>query len=421
MGKVRSKKSNNKDVYQAALERIEYIYNNFDTVVVSFSGGKDSTAVLNVAYQVAEKLGKLPLNVIFFDEEVITPPTHDYCRRVASRANINFKWFCLEMKQRNACSYNEPYWWSWDRYKQSVWTRPMPAGAIRQVAGYDARNGDTSTGVADASDAYLDNIQLGKVCILTGIRTDESLRRYRIVSQMQNDNYINSRPRGTNKNIYSAHPLYDWRSTDVWLAVKKNNWDYNATYDVFNLTNELGGKYLHQRVCPPFGEEPLRGFSIYQKSFPEMWALMCNRVAGVGAAARYANSELFGVAVNTKPANTTWKDYLFIVLQSYNPTEYSQLVEHLNGTINMHYNKSILSIEEEDADPLSGVCWKTLCTMAMRGDFKARIAGTLINRSQASERGKGKTFEELVELYGTERFKQKCKLKYKKTVNKNKR
>lgn len=66
MGKVRSKKSNNKDVYQAALERIEYIYNNFDTVVVSFSGGKDSTAVLNVAYQVAEKLGKLPLNVIFF-------------------------------------------------------------------------------------------------------------------------------------------------------------------------------------------------------------------------------------------------------------------------------------------------------------------------------------------------------------------
>ena len=413
MGKVRRKKIDATDVYQAALERTEYIFKNFDTVVVSFSGGKDSTAVLNVAYEIAQKLGKLPLNVIFFDEEVITPPTHDYCVRVASRANLNFKWFCLEMKQRNACSYSEPYWWSWDQHKKNVWTRPMPTNAIRYINGYDARNGDTSTGVADASDAYLDNIALGKVCILTGIRTDESLRRYRIVAQMQHDNYINSRPRGKNKNIYSAHPLYDWRSTDVWLAVKQNNWDYNATYDVFNLTNELSGKYLHQRVCPPFGEEPLRGFSIYQKAFPEMWAAMCKRVSGVGAAARYANSELFGVGVNVKPANSTWKDYLFVILQSYNSTEYTELVEHINGTINMHYKKSILPITEEDNDPLSGVCWKLLCSVAMRGDFKGRVTGGLINRSHSSSLSKGKTFEQLIELYATPRFRDKCKNKYK--------
>jgi predicted phosphoadenosine phosphosulfate sulfurtransferase len=50
--------------------------------VVSFSGGKDSTAVLNTALVVAKELGRLPLDVVFFDEEAIHPPTIEYVERV---------------------------------------------------------------------------------------------------------------------------------------------------------------------------------------------------------------------------------------------------------------------------------------------------------------------------------------------------
>jgi predicted phosphoadenosine phosphosulfate sulfurtransferase len=35
------------NVYDAALERFRYLFDNFDKVVVSFSGGKDSTVCLN--------------------------------------------------------------------------------------------------------------------------------------------------------------------------------------------------------------------------------------------------------------------------------------------------------------------------------------------------------------------------------------
>ena len=53
---IRKKEYLEKNVWEKALERIEYLYNSFDKVVVSFSGGKDSTAVLNATLEVAKKL-----------------------------------------------------------------------------------------------------------------------------------------------------------------------------------------------------------------------------------------------------------------------------------------------------------------------------------------------------------------------------
>ena len=42
------KKYIDKNVYEATQERIEYIFNEFDTVLVSFSGGKDSGVCLEM-------------------------------------------------------------------------------------------------------------------------------------------------------------------------------------------------------------------------------------------------------------------------------------------------------------------------------------------------------------------------------------
>ena len=41
----------NKTVYEAALERIRFLYQEFDDVIVSFSGGKDSTVTLQMTLQ----------------------------------------------------------------------------------------------------------------------------------------------------------------------------------------------------------------------------------------------------------------------------------------------------------------------------------------------------------------------------------
>ena len=52
-----------KNVYQASLERIDFIFKNFSRIYVSFSGGKDSTFTL--WYIVTQK--KLKPLVVRFD------------------------------------------------------------------------------------------------------------------------------------------------------------------------------------------------------------------------------------------------------------------------------------------------------------------------------------------------------------------
>jgi predicted phosphoadenosine phosphosulfate sulfurtransferase len=44
------------DVSTAAQERLRYVFSSYDKVVVSYSGGKDSTVCLELAIEVAREL-----------------------------------------------------------------------------------------------------------------------------------------------------------------------------------------------------------------------------------------------------------------------------------------------------------------------------------------------------------------------------
>ena len=47
------------DVFEAARERLRHVFDTYDRVVVSYSGGKDSTCVLELATEVAKDLDKV--------------------------------------------------------------------------------------------------------------------------------------------------------------------------------------------------------------------------------------------------------------------------------------------------------------------------------------------------------------------------
>jgi predicted phosphoadenosine phosphosulfate sulfurtransferase len=388
--KARKKSYTDGNVLDAALDRIRFCYKRFDHVAVSFSGGKDSTAVLNLAIKVARELGRLPVHTIFVDEEAIHPTTVEYVERVRQNPDVRLDWYCLPVKHRNACSNEQPFWHCWNPGERDLWVRELPEHAITEHPAF--KWGDT---FQDWMPRMFPP-SVGAVCLLTGIRTQESLRRFRVIVSKKNDAFVTTK--AEHNNSYRAFPIYDWSSEDVWRLVADWSLDYNHTYDVFNRT-ELYNRLLTQRVCPPFGEEPLRGLWVYAECFPELWHKMLNRVPGVATAWRYSNTELY--SNHSKPDNMTWQAYCGLILDTYTEPEYRNMViKGINSLIALHYTKTDLQIQDAVAHPVTGCSWKFLTKIAMKGDFKGRQAQAMLSESERALKKLGISLEEAREKFG---------------------
>ena len=169
------------DVLTLARERIAHVYDLHDHVAVSLSGGKDSTIILNLTLDEARKRGRLPLRVVFFDEECIYTENIDYIRRVAANPDIALEWYCLPVKHRNACSSEQPYWSPWAPEDRAKWVRLLPDEAITTLPGYDFTDPEHRKSIPEIS-GLLFPPHLGNCAFILGIRADESITRRRAVA-----------------------------------------------------------------------------------------------------------------------------------------------------------------------------------------------------------------------------------------------
>lgn len=61
--------------------------------------------------------------------------------------------------------------------------------------------------------------------------------------------------------IYNAYPIFDWKTTDVWTANGKFQWDYNTLYDLYY---RAGVNLERQRVASPFINEAQESLQLYR-------------------------------------------------------------------------------------------------------------------------------------------------------------
>lgn len=358
------------DVLTLGRERMAAVYDRFDHVVVSFSGGKDSTVVLNLALDEARRRGKR-LRVVFFDEEAIPYETEQYVRRVASLPDVDMEWYCVPIRHRNACSATEPWWYPWAPEARDLWVRPLPPEAITTIPGYRHDDPDARLTIPDIN-GLLHPISLGAVALVMGIRADESVNRRRSITHHLHDPWMVHYTAGSTEkgNVWKVYPAYDWTMTDVWLGPAMLGWDYNVAYDAMEMS---GIPHRAQRCAPPFGEEPLRNLDMFKTCFPEVWDRMAYRVPGAAAAARYSRTELWAFGgMPKKPDGMPWTTFIRHHIDRQ-PDEFRPFVaKRIASFLGRHYHRSGEPLAERAKHPCCGVSWELLLRIAVRGDIKAR-------------------------------------------------
>jgi predicted phosphoadenosine phosphosulfate sulfurtransferase len=365
--------------YDLARDRIVYTFERYDRVIVSFSGGKDSTVCLNLALETAAALNRLPLTVISFDEEAIPPETVEYMARVALRPELDFRWYCVPIQHRNACSTAEPYWYPWAPEDRHRWVRELPPQAITDYPGF------ARTGIGEQA-LTLFPPSGGTLGQIMGIRTQESMSRYHAVASKSGFYAFISQ-----ENAWAAkcYPIYDWATEDVWRAPAQFGWDYNRAYDVM----DAAGLARHdQRCAPPFGEQPIRRLHTYKTCWPELWAKMTERVSGAATAARYANTELYGIAVSDDdlPPGLTWREWTMKTLELLAPVSRREAAFAIQVCLKIHKNRTRDPMPDAAPHPFSGFCWKTLYTAAKVGGNKfGRIQQRMLNNAIKERKARG--------------------------------
>jgi len=353
-----------------------------DTIVVGFSGGKDSTALLNVTLDVAEERNYGPVKAIFFDEECMHPETIEYVQRVREDPRVDLTWSCIPIKSRNASSRLHPYYLTFDPDPAIVplWARQPPEGAFTS----ETHPTVPQLTPMDQMGHLFPVSECGSVCHMLGRRCQESVTRWRMISNRGGkDAFISKSHMSRWKHIRVADPIYDWRTQDVWVAPHLYGWDYNRTYDIYA---RMGVPLHAQRVAPAYAEESKLLWA-YAIGWPDLWDKIQMRVPGAACFARYNKTKLYrgGLAGSCEPSEgESWQDYVQRLLMLWGPDTRKQVAANIVQLINRHDRRCMQEqgfvdgIPEMERHILSGVSWKILAKVAFQGMLKGRTLSQLM-------------------------------------------
>ncbi|WP_338159171.1 DUF3440 domain-containing protein [uncultured Phocaeicola sp.] len=309
---------NQKNVYELTQERLKMIFEEFDNIYISFSGGKDSGVLLNLCIDyIRQNSLKRKIGIFHMNYEVQYSMTIDYVNRVleTNRDILDVYRICVPFRVTTCTSMYQSYWRPWDEQKKEAWVREMPKDAMKvdKFPFYNQKMWDYDFQIEFSRWLHLQKAAR-RTCCLVGIRTQESYNRWRTIYRGVKKQYKNCMwSTEIDENVYNLYPLYDWKTEDIWVANGKFGWDYNKLYDLYY---QAGVSLDRQRVASPFINEAIESLALYKVIDPDTWGKMIGRVNGIGFAGLYGNTHAAGRKSIRLPEGYTWKSFMEFLLST---------------------------------------------------------------------------------------------------------
>ena len=414
------------DVYEETQKRLQFIFEEFDNIYVSFSGGKDSGLLLNLVldFRNANYPDRV-IGVFHQDFEAQYTVTSEFVEQTFERIKDEVEpyWVCLPMATRTALSSYEMYWYPWDDTKEDAWVRSMPDKEYvinlknNPITTYKYKMRQEDLAKRFGRWYRIAHGNKKTVCLL-GMRAEESMHRY---SGFLNKKYgykgecwISNHY----KNVWCASPIYDWSLSDVWHAHYKFNYAYNKLYDLYYMA---GLKPSQMRVASPFNDYSKDSLNLYRVIDPEIWVKLVGRVQGVNFASIYGKTKAMGYRNVSLPEGHTWKSFTKFLLGTLPPALRNNYIKKFNTSMTFWHKTggglnedTIRELEEhgykirrngisnytlsgksrivftgnipDDTDDIKTTkdipSWKRMCYCILKNDHTCRFMGFGLSREQ---------------------------------------
>lgn len=382
------------DVLEAARQRVRYTFDHFEKIYVSFSAGKDSSVMLHLVMEEAIKRGR-KVGVLLIDLEAQYKLTirHAEAMFALYEKHIEVYWVCLPIKLRNSVSNYEPVWCAWQPEKRAEWVREMPGhpNVISDPAYFDFFQPwmEFEEFIVLFGAWYAKGVD---TAAFIGIRTDESLNRFRTIAVWDKEMHFGKRfTTKVTDNLYNIYPIYDWDVSDVWkYHARYPAKPHNEVYDRMHLA---GLTPPQMRLCQPYGDDQKRGLWLYHIIEPETWGKVVARVNGANSGSLYIEEigNVTGYNKITKPAGHTWKSFANLLLATMPEVTRTHYVERfrswMKGWQSRGYRNGIpdeapRALEKKYWAP----SWRRICKVLLRNDWWCKGLGLTQPKSAAYER-----------------------------------
>ena len=222
---------------------------------------------------------------------------------------------CVPFKVTTCTSMFQSFWRPWEESKKDIWVREMPDNAMTasDFGFYDENMWDYDFQEKLSIWSH-EQSKAERTAVLVGIRTQESLNRWRAIHKDRDSRLDNLEySKKITDNIYNFYPIYDWKTEDIWVANARFQFNYNKLYDLYY---QAGVPLDSMRVASPFISEGQESLKLYKVIEPHTWGKLVSRVNGVNFTGLYGGTTATGWKNIKKPEHFTWKQYMEFLLDS---------------------------------------------------------------------------------------------------------